>query len=212
MQQPVLFDYHRSSASYRVRIALNLAGIAYDIVPVDLLAQEHKTAQHLDRNPQGLVPVLEIDGHCLTQSLAILEYLDSTREMGWLPSEPGQRAKLRAVAYSIAVDIHPVCNSSVAQHAVHIAGHKKGALEDWMHHFIRPGLCAFEALLAEFEQEPFCAGPVPSIADICLVPQLYNADRWGVGYSDCPRIIDVAAACTDMAAFRAAHPDATPSV
>jgi len=210
MQQPVLFDFHRSSASYRVRIALNLAGIAYDTVPVDLLTQEHKTPQHLDRNPQGLVPVLEIDGHCLTQSLAILEYLNSTRKMGWLPSEPVQRAKLRALAYCIAVDIHPVCNSSVAQHAAHISGNKTGVLEDWMRHFIRPGLCAFEALLTGFEQDPFCTGSTLSIADICLVPQLYNADRWDVNYSDCPRIIDVAAACTEISAFRTAHPDAAP--
>lgn len=210
MQQPVLYDYHRSSASYRVRIALNLVGISYDTVQVDLLRQEQKSLEHLNRNPQGLVPVLDIDGLRLTQSLAILEYLNLTRDMGWLPSDPGHRAKVHAMAYCIAVDLHPVCNTSVARHAVHIAGNKDGALEDWMRHFIRPGLRAFEALLAEFAQEPYCTGSMLTIADMCLVPQLYNADRWGVDYSDCPRIIDVAAACAEIAAFRAAHPDNAP--
>jgi maleylacetoacetate isomerase len=110
MSAVVLWDYPKSSASYRVRIALNLAGIDYDIQTVNLLDQAHKSPDHLARNPQGFVPVLDIDGQRLTQSLAMLEYLDETRELGLLPSDPVQRARVRALAYAIAVDLHPVCN------------------------------------------------------------------------------------------------------
>ena len=185
--KPVLFDYWRSSASYRVRIALHLAGIDYESVPVDLLAGTHKSAAHLERNPQGLVPVLDIDGQRFTQSLAIIEYLDETRELGLLPTHPVERARARALAQAIAIDIHPVCNLSVVAHVCALVpgDSVKG---DWMRHFIRPGLEAFEALLAGFEQRPFCTGTRLGLADICLVPQIYNARRWGVELDDLPRI------------------------
>ncbi|WP_170333849.1 maleylacetoacetate isomerase [Ruegeria arenilitoris] len=208
MAEVILYDYAQSSASYRVRIALNLAGITYRTVPVDLRDRAQKSQTHLSRNPQGLVPVLEIDGLRLTQSLAIIDYLDQTRGLGLLPAEPAHRAKVSALAQSIAVDIHPVCNLSVARHAAALGGGTEGTLGDWMHHFIRPGLLAFEALLAEFEQAPYCAGSQPSLADLCLIPQLYNARRWDVDLSNLPRSLAVESACGEHPAFIAAQPEA----
>ncbi|WP_299950524.1 maleylacetoacetate isomerase [uncultured Ruegeria sp.] len=212
MTEVVLYDYWRSSASYRLRIALNLAGIAYRPVVIDLVGGAHRTADHLARNPQGLVPVLDIDGLRLTQSLAILDYLDETRQMGLLPQDPAQRAAARALAQSIAVDIHPVCNLSVARHATQLSAGAGDMPGDWMRHFIRPGLLAFEALLGNFEQSPFCTGDTPGLADICLIPQLYNARRWEVDLTDMPRLLAVEAVCSDHPAFAAAHPDLHASV
>ena len=207
MHKTVLFDYWRSSASYRLRIALNLAGIAYETVSVDLVKGDHKTAEHLARNPQGLVPVLDIDGLRLTQSLAILEYLDETRSLGLLPTEPGRRALARALAQSVAVDVHPVCNLKVAKHATVLSGGADDMPKSWMQQFIRPGLQAFERLLEGFEQAPYCTGAAPGMADICLMPQLYNAHRWEGDFSDLPRICAVETACGAHSAFAAAHPD-----
>ncbi|SLN21186.1 Maleylpyruvate isomerase [Falsiruegeria litorea R37] len=207
MSETVLFDYWRSSASYRVRIALNLAGIAYEAVSVDLVKGEHRSAEHLARNPQGFVPVLEIDGLRLTQSLAILDYLDQTRDLGLLPKDPGARVQSQALAHSIAVDIHPVCNLQVAKHATALSGGTDDMPGEWMTHFIRPGLHAFETLLQAYDQKPFCTGATPSLADICLMPQLYNARRWGADVSDMPRLLGVEAACNAHPSFAAAHPD-----
>lgn len=204
MSETVLWDYPKSSASYRLRIALNLAGVEYRVETVDLLTGAHRSDAHLARNPQGFVPVLDIDGHRFTQSLAILDYLDATRDMGLLPSEPADRAKVTALAHCIAVDLHPVCNLSVMRHAT--GGEEPGRTE-WMRHFIRPGLEAFEVLLAGFEQTPFATGSTPNLADICLIPQLYNANRWGVEYSDLSRITAIEKACAAHDAFKAAHPD-----
>lgn len=204
MSKVVLWDYPHSSASYRVRIALNLAGIAYDAEQVDLSQKAHRAPEHLARNPQGLVPVLDIDGHRIAQSLAIIEYLDETRALEPRPQDPAPRAALRALAYIIAVDLHPVCNMSVALHATQ---GQEPARTNWMHHFIRPALLAFETRLAAFAQTPFATGDAPSLADICLIPQLYNARRWGVDYSGCARIRAVEAACQAHSAFRDAAPD-----
>ena len=206
MAETVLYDFWRSSASYRLRIALNLAGIQYRAVPVDLTRSEQKSPEHLARNPQGLVPVLDIDGLRLTQSLAILDYLDTTRDMGLLPREPGARARAQALAHAIAVDIHPVCNLQVAAYAVQITGREETRAE-WMQRFILPGLQAFETMLAGYEQAPYCCDDTPGLADICLMPQVYNAQRWGVATSDLPRLTGVAAACARHPAFAAAHPD-----
>lgn len=208
MHDTVLFDYWRSSASYRLRIALNLAGVEYSSVPVDLVKGAHKSPEHLARNPQGFVPVLDIDGLRLTQSLAILDYLDQTRDLGLLPTAPAARAKAQALAHSIAVDLHPVCNLQVAKHASQISGGAPGMPGDWMVHFIRPGLQAFDALLAEYDQSPYCTGDAPGLADICLMPQLYNARRWEADFSDMPRLLAVEAACAAHPAFAKAHPDA----
>lgn len=208
MHDTVLFDYWRSSASYRLRIALNLAGIDYRSVTIDLVKGEHKSPEHMARNPQGFVPVLEIDGIRLTQSLAILDYLDQTRDLGLLPKDPAERAQAQALAHSIAVDLHPVCNLQVARHATQISADTEGMPGRWMVHFIRPGLQAFERMLGSFEQAPYCLGSKPGLADICLMPQLYNARRWGADFSDMPRIVAIEQACEAVPAFAKAHPDA----
>jgi maleylacetoacetate isomerase len=206
MSEVTLFDFWRSSASYRVRIALNLAGIAYDAVPVDLPTKAHKTPEHLARNPQGFVPVLDIDGLRLTQSLAILDYLDATRGLGLLPSDPAQRAKAMALAHSIAVDVHPVCNLQVAQAAVELSGDQEERGR-WMRRFGRPGMVAFEALLAEYPPSEFCTGDAPGLADLCLMPQIYNCRRWETEIDDLPRTLAVVRACEAHPAIAAAHPD-----
>ncbi len=202
----VLYDYWRSSASYRVRIALNLAAIPYDAVSVDLLAKDHKSPDHLDRNPQGFVPVLDIDGHRFTQSLAILDYLDHTRGLGLVSDDPVLAAHQRAAAHAIAVDIHPVCNVSVAAFAVAQSG-REDTRTEWMQRFIAPGLAAFETLISPYSQANFAMSDTPSLVDICLMPQLYNADRWGVDYSGYTNITRVKEACSKLEAFKAAHPD-----
>lgn len=206
MAEITLYDFWRSSASYRCRIALNLAGLRYNQIAIDLPSREHKTPEHLARNPQGFVPVLDIDGLRLTQSLAILEYLDTTRDLGLLPTEPAERAKLQAVAHSIAVDIHPVCNLQVAAYAVEITG-KEDVRAEWMRRFIRPGMVAFESLLSAYDQTPFACGNSPTLVDVCLMPQVYNARRWGADIEDLPHTMSAVAACEAHPAFRAAHPD-----
>ncbi|WP_204115378.1 maleylacetoacetate isomerase [Shimia biformata] len=206
MSEALLFDYWRSSASYRVRIALNLAGVPWRSVPVDLVAGAQKGAEHMARNPQGLVPVLEIDGQRFTQSLAILEYLDTTRGMGWVPSDPVQAAHVRALAHALAVDVHPVCNLGTVAYAASLTGDRDTTMRAWMQRFIRPGLEAFEVLLAGFTQSPFCCGDAPMLPDLCLIPQLYNARRWEVDFGDLPRIVAVEKACQEVPAFIDAAP------
>ena len=206
MSDTVLYDYWRSSASYRVRIALNLAGIEYEIVSVDLLKKDHKSPEHLERNPQGLVPALWIDGQMLAQSLAIIEYLDETRSLGLLPKAPAERAQVRAIAYAIAMDIHPICNLGVVAHVMELTGKGDGARQDWMQKFIGEGLQAVEAMLQR-TAGPLCFGAHPTLADICLMPQFYNAQRWSVTTSSLTRTNAVVQALQAIPAFAAAHPD-----
>ena len=207
MTDAVLYDYWRSSAAYRLRIAMNLAGISYQSISVDLLKGEHKTEAYLNRNPQGLVPVLEIDGQSMTQSLAILEYLNDTRDMELISSDPVSAAQERAIVHAIAVDIHPVCNVSVAAYAVQQSGRDETRVE-WMQRFIAPGLAAVETMLNQRPQTTFARGDAPGLIDICIMPQLYNADRWGVDVSAHTNITRIAENCAAHPAFRAAHPDA----
>ena len=206
--ETVLFDYWRSSASYRVRIALNLAGVAYRSVPVDLLGDEQTGEDHLARNPQGLVPVLDIDGLRLTQSLAIAEYLHETRpQAGLLPDDAAGRARIRMLAHAIAMEVHPVCNLRVVASVQQLCGGDEDVRSDWMKHLISQGLEAFECLLNTGPAGRFCHGNRPSLVDICLIPQLYNAARWGVDTSRLTRTTSVAAACTQVDAFARAAPD-----
>ncbi|ASY57726.1 Maleylacetoacetate isomerase [Sinorhizobium sp. CCBAU 05631] len=206
--ETVLYDYWRSSASYRVRIALNLIGEDYRSVPVDLLARAHRAPEHLARNPQGLVPVLDIDGERLTQSLAIVEYLAETRAAGLLlPADAKGRQRVRALSYAIAMDIHPVCNLGVVAHVMAGAADGEAVRLAWMQKFIGEGIAAFERLLDHPSTGSFCHGESPSLADICLVPQLYNARRWQVDLSRCPRIAAIDARCAEIDAFARAHPD-----
>lgn len=201
----VLYDYWRSTASYRLRIALNLAGIAYCAVPVDLVAGDHGATPHLARNPQGMVPVLVIDGLRLTQSMAILDYLEDMGHLALRPADPAERARMRAVVQAVACDIHPVCNLRVLSRAVQISGQEDTRAE-WSRHFIRSGLEAIEQMLDE--TGPFAMGTEVSQADVVLIPQLYNAARWGVPTEDLPRLTRVAAACAPLPAFQAARPEA----
>lgn len=203
---PVLYDYWRSSACYRVRIALNLKHIAYRPEPVNLLAMGHKASDHLARQPQGLVPALSLDGLMLTQSLAIIEYLDETRpQPPLLPADPVGRQRVRALSHVIAMDIHPVCNMSVVGHAAELSGGGDDAKAAWMQHFIGRGLAALKTMLAGPATGRFCHGHSPTIADCCLVPQAYNAQRWSIPLP--PTIARIVEQCETLDAFQQAHPD-----
>lgn len=201
----VLHEYWRSSASYRVRVALNMLGQSYESVVVDLLKQEQRAPDYLALNPQGFVPMLDIDGISLTQSLAIIEYLDETRAAGFLPAEPLGRARVRALSYAIAMDIHPICNQNVVNHVADLV-RDEGAKRDWMRHFIGRGLHAFEAMLACGPRSTFCYGERAGMADFCLIPQLYNARRWEVDVSKLPTILKIEERCAALEPFVRAYP------
>ena len=209
MSEVILYDYWRSSASYRVRIALNLLGIDYTARPVNLLTAEHKQADYLAINPQGILPALRIDGETLTQSLAIIEYLHATREQSTLlPSDLLGQHRVRQLSYAVAMEIHPICNLGVAQYYAEQSGQGDAGKVSWMKHFIAKGLAEFEALLAQGDAGAFCLGDAPTMADCCLIPQLYNADRWGVDYSAHKRIVRIAERTKMMDAFDRARPEA----
>ena len=199
-----LFDYWRSSASYRVRIALNLLGLAYESLPVDLVKGEQRSAENTARNPQGLVPTLLMDGLTLTQSLAIIEYLDETRG-GLLPTDAAGRARVRALSYAIAMEIAPICNLSVRNHVAQLSD--TTSADDWQRHYIGRGLVAFEAMLTHPATGRFCHGDAVSMADLCLIPQIYNAERVGIDVTSFPQIAQIMANLSDLPAVAAAHPD-----
>ncbi len=201
----VLWDYWRSTASYRVRIALNLAGIEYRAVPVDLLTGEQRAPAHLARNPQGLVPVLGIDGVELTQSLAIIDYLQDTGRLDLRPRDPLDRARVRAVALAIAAEMHPVCNLRVLERIEALTGRPE-ARGEWVRATLAPALKAVEAMLPA-DGSWYAFGDRITEADVCIVPQLYNARRWEVDLDAMPRLVAIDATCADHPAFSAAHPD-----
>ncbi len=204
---PHLFDFWRSSASYRVRIGLHSLGLAFTTTPVSIPAGDHSSAEHLARNPQGFLPVLDIDGLRLTQSLAILEYLHETRNGGFLPADAGGRARVRALCHVIAMETHPVCNPYLVNLVLKLANGNDAMRVEWMKTFIRKGLSAFEKLLDHAATGKYCHGDQPGLADFCLVPQVYNADRWGADISDMPKLREIASRCEALEAFAAAHPD-----
>jgi len=205
-----LHGYFRSSASYRVRIALNLKGLGVEHLPHHLRKGEQCTAAFLAINPQGLVPALEDDqGSVLTQSLAIIEWLDETHPAPpLLPKDPLRRAKVRAFAQALACDTHPVQNLKVLTRLreLGLSEHKVTAWAGWVN---REGLTACEKLI-EREAGPFCFGEAPSLADLCLVPQLANARRFGVDVDTFPRLLKAEAAAKAMTAFADAAPDKQP--
>lgn len=205
--RPHLFDFWRSSASYRVRIALHLLGLDFTTTHVSIPAGEHSADEHLKRNPQGFLPVLDIDGLRLTQSLAIVEYLNETRNGSLLPADAAGKARIRALSHVIAMETHPVCNPYLVNHVLKLANGDDPMRIEWMRTFIRKGLSAFEKLLVHSDTGNFCHGEKPGLADICLVPQVYNANRWGADISDMPRLSAISSRCEALPAFAAAHPD-----
>lgn len=206
MNRPILYDYWRSSAAYRVRLALALKKIAHDRVPVDLVAGDHRAPAHLARNPQGLVPALAIDGLMLTQSLAIIDYLDETRPaVPLLPSDPAGRARVRAIAQAIACDVHPLSNLHVLGRVEALAGSEARA--EWNRANIAQGLAAVERMLDHPGTGRFVHGDAPGLGDCVLVPQLYNARRWGVEFEHLPRITAISANLAQHGVIASAHPD-----
>lgn len=205
MNDILLHDYFRSSASYRVRIALNLKGVDYSAIPTSLLTGENNTADYVTRNPQGFVPMLTIDGHDLTQSLAIIDYLDAYYpDPPIVSSDPKLRSKTLAQALVIAADIHPLNNLRVLRYLRDILGQDQGAVDDWYRHWIIEGFTALEAMAPD---KVLFGGSLPNLADVCLVPQMYNARRFETPLAAFPKLLWIDAALCDMPAFKAAHPD-----
>ena len=203
----ILYDYWRSSAAYRVRIALNLKQVAYQSIAVDLTQGAQRAPEFLARNPQGLVPTLAIDGAILTQSLAIIDYLDTAYPApALLPADPVARAQVQAQALVIAADIHPIDNLRVLNQLTAQFGADQAARETWYAHWIIEGLTALEAMTADLPG-PFLGGAAPNLADICLVPQLYNARRFAVPLDAWPRLVAADAAASAVPEIAAAHPD-----
>lgn len=205
-EKVTLHDYWRSSASYRVRIALALKNISYKRVSVDLTAGDQRSSEYRQLNPQGLVPILLIDGLVLTQSLTIIEYLDETRTgHPLLPQDRAARARVRAIALAIACETHPLSNLSVLKRVENMAG--KAASEQWNRENLTSGLDNIERLLdhSDFTGQ-FCHGNLPCIADCALIPQLYNATRWGVSFDHLERITAVARSCAKIPAFVDTYP------
>ena len=213
-QDLVLYGYWRSSAAYRVRIALNLKGLAYESRAVHLVnnggEQHAPTFQAL--NPQELVPCLIDRGQVLTQSMAIIEYLDETRPAPpLLPSDPLGRARVRALAQVVGCDVHPLGNLRVLQHLVAQFDADDAAKGAWSRHWIGEGLRGLEVMLAGNPATGrFCHGDTPSMADACLVPQVYNAVRWKLPMDDYPTIRRIHEACEALEAFQHAAPEAQP--
>lgn len=201
----VLHDYWRSSASYRVRIALALKQVAYEVRPVSLLDGVQRGADNLAINPQGFVPTLEVDGTPLVQSLAIIDWLDTAfPDPPLIVQEPVARALALARALVIACDIHPLDNLRVLKRLQSQFGADQPARDDWYRHWIAEGFAALEKMAGE---GPFLGGVAPDIADICLVPQMYNARRLDLPLAAYPKLVRADAAATALPAFAAAHPD-----
>jgi maleylacetoacetate isomerase len=204
----VLYDYFRSSASYRVRIALNLKGVDYERVSVNLVEGDQKSADYRARNPQGLVPMLEMDGRRITQSLAIIDYLDAAfPDPAFVPSDAGDRAHVLALALTIACDIHPLNNLRVLKYLSGPLGQPQKARDEWYRHWVVEGVTALETMAAP-RAGRFLFGDSVTLADICLVPQLFNARRFEVPLDDCPTLVRADAEAAQLDAFAKAHPDA----
>lgn len=203
-----LHGYFRSSASYRVRIGLNLKGLQYDYQPVNLLKGEQREGEYRKLNPQGLVPALVDGDTILTQSLAILEWLDEQHpEPALLPKDPLARARVRAMAYSVACDIQPVQNLRVLKYLQSEYGISDEEKVDWIRHWIHEG---FSALEQQLNPAPFAAGDEPGLFECCLIPQIYSAERFGMDIAEYPAIHRIMLACNEIPAFVDARPENQP--
>jgi maleylpyruvate isomerase len=206
-----LYTYFRSSAAYRVRIALNLKGLSYEMVPIHLVKDggRHRSAEYRSINPQMRVPALMLsNGEVLTQSLAIIDYLDEVYPQPPLhPADALARARVRAVAQLIACDIHPLNNTSALNYLKGTLGHDQATVDEWYRHWISVGFDAIETLL---RPGPYAFGASVTLADICLVPQVFNARRFGASLERYPKIVSVESACAKLEAFEQARPENQP--
>lgn len=203
-----LYSFFNSSTSYRVRIALALKGLAFEVLPVNLRGREQRSAAYMALNPSAGVPMLrDDDGFELSQSLAIIDYLDQTHPQPRLiPAEAKTRARVLEFADGIACDIHPVNNMRVLRYLQEELGADEAARNRWYAHWIAEGLRAAEAQLERHGSGPYCFGEAPTLADICLVPQVANAERMKCGLEPYPKLRAVAAHCRMHPAFQAAEP------
>ncbi|MFL6824319.1 MAG: maleylacetoacetate isomerase [Xanthobacteraceae bacterium] len=206
-----LYTYFRSSAAYRVRIALNVKGLSAEMVPIHLQKEGglNKKPEYRAVNPQMRVPALRLDsGELLTQSLAIIEYLDEVhRDPPLLPRDPVERAKVRALAQLIACDIHPLNNVSPLRYLKNELGQDQAKIDRWYHHWVLEGFDAMEAMV---RPAPYAFGSAVTLADICLVPQVYNARRLKVPLDRFSKLVAIDAACAKLAAFERARPENQP--
>lgn len=203
-----LYTYFRSSAAFRVRIGLNLKGLVWDAVPVNLRTAEQKDTSYIAANPQGLLPALAIEGEMLSQSLAILEYLEESHpDPAFLPGSAIDRAHIRAMAQLVACDIHPLNNLRVLKYLKTEYGQDDQAIDDWYRHWITEGFKALEALVLRYGSESYCFGDALSLADICLVPQMWNARRFNTDLNAFPKLCAVDAHLQTIAAFQDAKPE-----
>ena len=207
-----LYTYFRSSAAFRVRIALNLKGLAYEPVFVHLAKGQHRERQYAEVNPQGLLPTLELDdGTRLVQSLAIIEWLDEKHPLPPLiPKEPLARARVRSLSYLVASEIHPLNNLRVLQHLKRALGQSQEQIDAWYRHWIADGLQKLEAELARPGTGKFCHGDAPGMADCCLVPQIFNAKRFNSDLAPYPTTMRVFDNCMKLEAFDRAQPSKQP--
>ncbi|NTV10032.1 MAG: maleylacetoacetate isomerase [Zoogloea sp.] len=207
-----LYSYFRSSASYRVRIALELKGLDYRIEPVHLVRGEQRSPGYLALNPAGLVPALADDGQVFTQSLAILEYLDETHpQPPLLPAAAPDRARVRAIALTVACEVHPLNNLSVLKYLKETLGLNEDATHAWYRHWVEQGLATVEQLLAADPRTGACChGDAPTLADCCLVPQVFNARRFACSLEHVPTVTRIYEHCMTLEAFRLAAPGVQP--
>ena len=203
-----LYNFFRSSASFRVRIALELKGLGYDYAPVHLAKGEHKQSVYASVSPSALVPTLELDnGERLGQSMAIIEYLDETHpEPALLPADPLGRARVRALAQLVSCDIHPLNNLRVLKYLVRELKVEEDAKNTWYRHWVREGLMAYERELALLPASTYSYGDAPTLADCCLVPQVFNGQRFNTDFSGLPRTMAAFDACMKLPAFQQAQP------
>ncbi|MCQ9327891.1 maleylacetoacetate isomerase [Pelistega suis] len=209
-----LYSYFRSSAAYRVRIALGLKQLSYDLVPIHLVNNggEHRSPEYAAMNPQKMVPLLQDQGATIPQSLAIMEYLEEAypEALPLMPQDAAGRARVRAIALLIAADTHPLNNMRVLNYLTKTLGLSEEQKMQWYKHWIHENFVALEQILQSEQTGKFCHGDTPTMADCCLVPQVYNARRFNCDLSEFPTIVRIADNCNRLASFQQAAPEQQP--